>query len=160
MKIFLLRILPIIWMGIIFFASSQPYQEQDIKPFLSNTLDLSFLIPYFDWIEFHYHHSEVSITELGINGLIEFFIRKGAHVTVFLVLMVLLYFACLTFKTKRKPSIIALFLTVAYAIFDEIHQGFTPNRTPFTGDVVLDSIGALLGLLFILTIPAKYKQRI
>ncbi|MRH41960.1 VanZ family protein [Aquibacillus halophilus] len=150
-------IFPLIWMGVIFHSSSQPYQEQDIKPFLSNIIDLSFLDRYLNWIKFTYHQSEVSVASLGVNGLLEFFIRKGAHVTVFLVLMILLYFAFIktVSMSKNELLIISLFITIAYAVFDEIHQGFTPNRTPFFGDVLLDTFGAIIGLGIILLIRFK-----
>lgn len=145
-------IFPILVMGAIFYSSSQPYQEQDIKPLLSNYIDLTFLQPYLEWISFTYHQSEVSIETHGVHGLIEFFIRKGAHVTVFLLLFLAFYVA---YKHTLKKSVkrvlfISLFSTVAYAISDELHQGITPNRTPYIGDVFLDSFGALIGLGLIL----------
>ncbi|MDL4839207.1 VanZ family protein [Aquibacillus rhizosphaerae] len=151
MKKWMYWIFPIAWMGMIFYASAQPYQDQDIKPFLSNYIDLSFLAPYLDWITFVYHQSEVSVAALGVLGLIEFFIRKAAHVTVFLILCLAFYFAInKTSKLIRKYQVLfALVATIIYAIFDEIHQGFTPNRTPFIGDVFLDSFGACLGVALI-----------
>ncbi|MFD1020135.1 VanZ family protein [Thalassobacillus hwangdonensis] len=150
---------PIAWMGVIFYASSQPYQEQDLKPFLSNYIDVSFLAPYLDWIRFTYHHSEVSVAELGTAGFIEFFIRKGAHVTVFMILFLLFYLA-LTKSAFQKPILTALTLTVLYAALDEMHQGMTPNRTPYIGDVVLDTIGALIGVGLILLISKRKKDPI
>lgn len=148
-------------MAIIFYASSQPYQEQDLKPFLSEYIDLSFLAPYLDWIVFTYHTSEVSVKELGVEGFIEFFIRKGAHFGVFLVLFLLLYFA-ITRTTEislKQKLAISLLISVLYGIFDEVHQGFTPNRTPFFGDVVIDSVGAVTGLLLIFFYYKTRKKR-
>ncbi|WP_077624749.1 VanZ family protein [Sediminibacillus massiliensis] len=159
MKNYLYWLLPLGWMAIIFYSSSQPYQEQDMRPFLADYFDLSFLIPYLDQISFTYHNSVVSIDQLGVYGFIEFFIRKGAHVTVFLLLMIFFYVAITKtypLKTGRK-LIIALGLTIAYAAFDEWHQGLTPNRTPYAGDVVLDTCGALIGAGFILC-SVKWKQ--
>lgn len=43
-------LLPIGWMGVIFYSSAQPYEQQDVKPLLEGTFDLSFLVPYLDWI--------------------------------------------------------------------------------------------------------------
>ncbi|MFC4557540.1 VanZ family protein [Virgibacillus kekensis] len=153
MKAILLKygywLLPIAWMGIIYYSSATPYQEQNMKPFLSNTFDLSFLTPWFDWINFTYHHSEVSVAVLGIEGFIEFFVRKGAHVGVFFVLMCLFYLALHKMGMTRlwKKSAIGFVLTVAYAGLDEFHQSFTANRTPYFGDVILDSFGALLAVI-------------
>lgn len=160
MKKSLYWILPIGWMGVIFYSSSTPYQEQDIKPFLSDKFDLSFLIPIFENIMFYYHHSEVSVAALGIEGFIEFFVRKGAHVSVYLILMCLFYYAfkkTLMFSLKTK-LIGSFILTSLYAVLDEFHQGFTQNRTPYIGDVGLDMFGAFLALLIILVI-IKFKKR-
>lgn len=141
-------LLPLAWMGVIFNSSSTPYQEQDMKPFLSSYTDLSFLKPYLDSIVFTYHHSEVSVATLGVEGFIEYFIRKGAHVTVFLLLLLFLHvaFRKTTTLALNKCIVWSLFITVLYAAFDEIHQGFTPNRTPYVGDVLLDTVGALIGV--------------
>lgn len=142
---------PLVWMSGIFYASSQPYEEQDLKPVLSGYFDLSFLRPYLDGISFHYHNSEVSIARLGTEGFIEFFIRKGAHVGVYFVLVLLLFLAFRKTTLWRTGLVLVLsyFITVLYAVSDEFHQALTPNRTPYAGDVVLDSIGALIGIFLI-----------
>ncbi|MEQ6377562.1 VanZ family protein [Bacillaceae bacterium S4-13-58] len=140
---------PVVWMGIIFISSSTPYEEQDLRPLISDKLDLSVLEPFLSPIRFTYNHSEVSVAAQGIAGFIEFFIRKGAHVGVFLVLSLLFYYsASHTIKTSMRWKIIISWgLAVLYAAIDEIHQGFTPNRTPFAGDVVLDTVGITLAMI-------------
>lgn len=153
--------LPVAWMGVIFRSSAQPYQEQDVKPLLESYLDLSFLEPIFAGIIFGYHQSEISIANLGIYGFIEFFIRKGAHVGVFMVLFILF---CLAFNQTfgrfgNRNLLYAFMVTVIYAGLDEWHQGFTPNRTPYFGDVILDSIGALIGVGLVLLFRSRRLQR-
>lgn len=154
-------LLPICWMGIIFYSSHQPYENQDVKPLLNNFINVSFLERYLSWLSFTYHESVVSVEQLGVAGFIEFFIRKGAHVSVFLVLCLLFYVAFRKAgkQKHRKALIFSLFLTVIYAISDEIHQGFTPNRTPYVGDVILDSFGALLAVgLLVLFLKRKDRR--
>ncbi|WP_100010399.1 VanZ family protein [Lentibacillus sediminis] len=138
-------LLPIGWMGIIFYSSAQPYENQDIRPLLGNFLDLSFLEPFLAGITFSYNGSEVSVAAQGVAGFLEFFIRKGAHVGVFFVLCCFFFLALrkTTSFHMRTSLVISFFGTVAYAITDEIHQGFTPNRTPYVGDIILDSVGAI-----------------
>lgn len=140
---------PVIWMGIIFISSSTPYEEQDLRPLISDKLDLSMLEPLLSPIHFTYHHSEVSIAALGVAGFIEFFIRKGAHVGVFLLLGLLFYYSVKhTSRLSLKGKIILSWgLSVLYAAADEIHQGFTPNRTPYAGDVILDTVGISLAMV-------------
>ncbi|WP_188454150.1 VanZ family protein [Virgibacillus oceani] len=158
MQKYLYWLLPIFWMGIIFYSSATPYEDQDIKPLLSNSLDLSFLVPLFDWISFSYHHSEVSIDALGIAGFMEFFFRKGAHFTVFFVLACLLFIAI--GKTTEIGNRITLFISflvsVAYAGIDELHQGFTANRTPYVGDVIIDAFGGGTACLLLFLYVYKY----
>ncbi|GAA0484925.1 VanZ family protein [Salinibacillus aidingensis] len=139
---------PVGWMGIIFFSSSQPYEQQNLKPFFSEYMDFSFLIPIVDRISFVYHHSEVSVQALGINGFVEFFIRKGAHFGVFFILVFLfiLAFQKSTALPAKWMVSWSFLLTVLYAVFDEFHQGITPNRTPYIGDVIIDTIGAVAGV--------------
>ncbi|RDW15656.1 VanZ family protein [Oceanobacillus chungangensis] len=150
-------LLPLSWMGVIFYSSGTPYENQDIKPFLGNFIDLSFLEPIISWISFTYHNSIVSVRVLGVEGFIEFFIRKGAHVTVFFLLLCFIFLAISKTSgiTFHRRMLFSFLLTVAYAILDEIHQGFTPNRTPYIGDVVIDSIGAAIAALLIMTLHSK-----
>jgi VanZ family protein len=142
-------LLPISWMGIIFFFSSQPYENQDIKPLLSNVSDLAFLEPYVRSIHFTYHHTVISTEALGINGFVEFFIRKGAHFTAFFILMLLITIAIrnTTSWKMRMQWMVSFLITAAYAISDELHQGLTPNRTPYFGDVLIDVLGAFIACL-------------
>ncbi|UOQ85158.1 VanZ family protein [Gracilibacillus salinarum] len=153
MKKIIYWMFPLLWMWVIYLVSDQPYQQQDIKPFLSTYVDLSFLEPVLSPIVFHYHHSEVSVAALGVEGFIEFIVRKGAHFVVFLTLACLFYIAMrksFPLSVPKLVAVIAFLLTVLYAISDEWHQGFTAGRTPYAGDVMIDSAGALVGILAIL----------
>ncbi|MGJ9457638.1 VanZ family protein [Oceanobacillus sp. CF4.6] len=161
MKKYLYWLLPMGWMGIIFYSSATPYEQQDIKPLMGSLIDFSFLEPFVGWISFTYNHSLVNVDVLGINGFIEFFIRKGAHVTVFFLLACFFYIAFRK-STDFRIEIRLLFsflLTVIYAVLDELHQGMTPNRTPYAGDVMLDSIGALIAVFCIISINWFGKRR-
>ncbi|MYL53979.1 VanZ family protein [Pontibacillus yanchengensis] len=156
-------LLPLTWMGVLFYSSSTPYKEQNIKPFMKTNLDLSFLEPYLQWVSFTYHHTQVSISNLGIEGLIEFFIRKGAHLFSFFLLCLLIYIAIQqTTKMKHATQLILSFcLAISYGAIDEIHQHFTSNRTPYVGDVIVDGFGALLavGLLFLFFFVRSTKKQ-
>ncbi|WP_096203284.1 VanZ family protein [Bacillus sp. FJAT-45350] len=158
MRRFLLYFLPLLlWMGLIFFASSQPYERQDLQPAMDEHLSLGWMEAMFSYVSFTYSNTEVSIDNLGVTGFFEFFIRKGAHVFAYFILAILAYRALYSINLP-KPFLWSFLLVVFYAITDEIHQGFTPNRTPLVEDVVLDSIGGLLGLLLIRLIYQKYKR--
>ncbi|MFC7321841.1 VanZ family protein [Halobacillus campisalis] len=148
----------ILWMGIIFYSSSTPYEEQNVQPLLGEYFNLQWLAPYLEGISFTYDQNMVSIATHGVEGFIEFFIRKGAHVGVFLVLTLLLNLGLAQHKVKH-PMMAAWLLTVFYAIADELHQGITPNRTPYIGDVILDAIGGLAGLSLIYFIRKRSRKK-
>ena len=145
--------LPVILvMLIIFFASSQPYEKQDVRPFLGNVVNEEFAKKHFSNTKFNYNGHEVSIKSKGVPGFIEFFIRKAAHLTEYTILGFLLLrgFNATTDLSKKVAGILALLISFVYACSDELHQMFTLNRTPLFIDVVLDSVGAFLGILLFL----------
>lgn len=161
MKKLLFWLLPIGWIGVIFYSSSQPYDNQDVRPLLENQLNLRFLEPMLNNIVFSYNQTEVSVDHLGLAGFIEFFLRKGAHVGVYFILACLFYlaFSKTLPKMGRINLVFAFVTTVSYAGLDEWHQSFTPNRTPYWGDVVLDAVGAFLAVLCIISINHWKKRR-
>ena len=63
------------------------------------------------------------------------------HAIEYLILSFLLYRA-LKINTKN-PQTLAILITIAYAITDEIHQYFVPGRTPSIFDIAIDSFGAV-----------------
>lgn len=86
-----------------------------------------------------------------IFGLIHNLIRKSAHVTEYLILGILLYYTTNPGlrRWRRKTALIVISLSIVYASLDEFHQTFTTTRTGSQIDVMIDSIGALIGIGFI-----------
>lgn len=74
--------------------------------------------------------------------------RKMAHLMSFGALAILL---CLVIP--KRPYLISWSIVTIYAATDEWHQLHVPGRTGSIKDVLLDSLGALigLGLLYIFT---------
>ena len=91
-----------------------------------------------------------TLTEQDRLDRIEFWqfpVRKGAHVSVYLVLGVLLAIHMLFYSiTEKKRFVIALLIIVLYACFDELHQYFVPGRVACIKDVGLDTVGGLMGI--------------
>ena len=95
----------------------------------------------------------------------QIYIRKGAHVTEYAVLGILLV---LTFAAYgfRRAGTLALITGILYAALDEYHQRFVPGRSGEIKDVLIDACGLLLGLAavrgagrFIQIIKEKKKNR-
>lgn len=53
----------------------------------------------------------------------------------------------------------AVALTALYGITDELHQAFTPRRSPDPFDVIADAVGGLLGALFCVAILARKRAK-
>ncbi|MDM5307506.1 VanZ family protein [Peribacillus frigoritolerans] len=145
---YIVLILLVSWAMVIFFFSSQTYEEQSITPFLAQ-----FNTPYWydklSGISFMYGGVEVSAQTVGVNGFLEFFLRKGAHLFIFFVFGLLTYRVWGRFVKNPVLSFSgALFCVLLYASADELHQKLTGGRTPLWQDVMLDTFGGLLGIFF------------
>ncbi len=82
-----------------------------------------------------------SIPHLGTGlGVWDTILRKGAHMTEYAILALLLVRAV----GREAP---ALALGVVYAASDELHQSFVRGRHASPVDVAIDSVGLLLGVL-------------
>lgn len=142
-------IFPIIcWGGVIFFFSSQTYQEQNLTTLLDRMFQNDRIKELLSPISFQYHSTEISVQNLGVAHFIEFFIRKFAHLFVFFVFGLLTVRALFS-KMDRSllASILSLLLVIIYAGFDELHQMYTGGRTPLLTDVYIDTIGGLIGII-------------
>ena len=53
----------------------------------------------------------------------------------------------------------AVAVTASYGITDELHQAFTPQRSPDPFDVIADAVGGLLGALVCVAIVARVRAR-
>lgn len=99
----------------------------------------------------------------SIKQKIEFFVRKAAHFTEFagLGLFVAAFTACITEK-KKFIFLISLAFSVLYASSDEIHQLFVAGRGASVRDVLIDTSGAFVGIILVLTaliIISSIKKR-
>lgn len=116
---------------IIFLFSAQPAEASD-----KTSLSLTSLL--------------FSGEEIDVLLLINVFVRKAAHMAEYAALAVPCWLFLSTFELKRLWGNVLPFLFSAfYAATDEIHQLFVPGRSGQVKDVLIDSFGALLGVIFI-----------
>jgi VanZ family protein len=89
-----------------------------------------------------------------VRGVI-FVIRKGAHVTEYAVLAVMVWWALrrsesgATQPWSWSRAGLALVIAALYATTDELHQAWVPSRQGSALDVLIDTAGAVFGLLFL-----------
>ena len=71
-------------------------------------------------------------------------VRKTAHFLEYLVLG-LLVLNC--FNINKKYMLYSLIICFLYSISDEVHQIFVPGRSCEVLDVMIDTIGSLIGII-------------
>ena len=89
-------------------------------------------------------------------------LRKCAHASVYFILSILIFLCLNTLNVKRNKSIVlAIILSFIYACTDELHQLFIEGRTGQFIDVLIDTSGAIIGVIIInifLKIVNKVKK--
>lgn len=95
------------------------------------------------------------------DAWLDFVVRKIGHAGVFGILALLAWRAVGMTTAWRQPRtpVAALGLTVAYAITDELHQGFVAGRHPSPLDVGIDTLGALIAIGIVLAIVSRRGHR-
>lgn len=134
-------ILVLLWMIIIFIFSSQNGSESTEKSriviylFNSIGLDLNSIL----------------------GDMADFVVRKGAHMTEYFILIMLIQRVLKDKYTLNKALVYAFILTVLYASSDEYHQTFVQGRCGQVKDVLIDSCGALIYVIIIKCKQIKKK---
>ncbi len=132
-------LLPVLWMGLIFTGSSD---------LLSANHTSRFIEPFLRWL-FHGSLSEQRLDD------IHFLIRKAGHLCEYAVLCILFWWALFSpGKDDPAPGVrpwwhrpaFAVALAACFAATDEFHQSFVPTRGASVEDVLIDTVGAALGL--------------
>ncbi|GIP51630.1 VanZ family protein [Paenibacillus vini] len=155
----LLKWIPTLAIMILLFAlSAQSYEEQNLQPEIERKVTHTSASEWLDGISFTYAGREISAESLGTAGFIEFFIRKGAHFSVYGLLGLFVAFALNSGRRGRDFgwTVVISFL---YACSDELHQTFMPDRTGLVEDVMLDTTGAAFGALVMLLIWRIVERR-
>ena len=153
-------LLALVIMGILFYSSSQTYEQQSQIGLLSKLLKSKPFNDSLQGISFMYGDSEVSIASQGYFSFVEFFIRKFAHFSTYFVLSGSFFFSLFQRGNSLWLSVFFGWLAATgYAGTDEFHQMLTGGRTPMIQDVMLDSAGALTaGLLCWLVMGLRHKR--
>ncbi|MFT8477945.1 MAG: VanZ family protein [Liquorilactobacillus sp.] len=141
-------LLALLVMLILFISSSMTYKQQTSVPFLEKYLRAEPFKNNLSGISFNYATEKISIAKVGYFKFVEFFLRKGAHFFFYFLMGTFFYLGL----KKRLKSIwltigIAFLSTVGYAALDEFHEMITGGRTPLFQDVMLDGVGAIVGIL-------------
>jgi len=92
----------------------------------------------------------------------EVIIRKLAHFSLYTLVGILVMVLLKLYSLNEKKRILYSFcIGVIYAMSDEIHQLFIPERTGQRTDVLIDSCGVAIGIMTVIVISkliVKYKE--
>lgn len=140
--------MPFIIMAILYGSSSMTYQDQSVTSTLEMMLKGEPLREFLSSFEFIYGGQVVSVHQIGYYFFVEFFIRKGAH---FFTYFLIGFFWFLGLKKRVRHEwltiLLSVLLAIGYASFDELRQSFNPGRTGLMADVILDTAGAVVGIV-------------
>lgn len=81
----------------------------------------------------------------------DFIFKKTAHMFVYAVLYLLLFRAYKktnNHKISKKHYFVPIFISLLYALTDELHQSLVPGRHPTIRDAGYDMLGVLTVLLY------------
>jgi len=130
-------VLVLVWMGVIAYLSHQPVYE-------SNELSSAVAA-----VAIRAVAEVVPEATVVVNpGLMNHIVRKGAHVVAYMVLGFLVLNAQYASGAIGVKSLAAtMLICVLFAASDEWHQTFVPGRGGQMSDVLLDSVGAVVGIV-------------
>lgn len=150
----------LVMMAILFYSSSMTYHEQTSVPTLERFLKNEPLKAWLSQFSFHYAGGEQSVKASGYFKFVEFFVRKGAHFGTYFLLAAFSYLGLRPRVTGGFLAVIFSWLAATgYAATDEFHQMLTGDRTPLFQDVMLDSVGALTGIVIVCALQWIFTQK-
>ncbi|MDD5686402.1 MAG: VanZ family protein [Elusimicrobia bacterium] len=102
-------------------------------------------VPIIVWCYIIYFFSDIPGLGTGL-GVWDLFLRKGAHITEYFILTLLLIRAFRRSFRISFPLMVLLpsIFSFLYACSDEYHQTFIKNRCGTPWDVLIDTLGILI----------------
>ena len=87
-------------------------------------------------------------------------VRKTAHFSIYATLGILTMNFMITYKGRSfyQKGLTSLLFCIAYSISDEVHQLFVIGRSGEIRDVLIDSLGALTGIILVYIITKLYRK--
>jgi len=86
--------------------------------------------------------------------------RKLGHITEYGILAALFWRALRSLANLQKPILSTLVLCgcAVFAASDELHQSFVPGRTASGGDVLIDILGAFIGVIICALVASRQPR--
>lgn len=132
-------ILTVLWMGVIFCLSGRNASQST-----EDSNGVGMIVGEVTQPQFEEWPAE---KQQAYSASIDHPVRKAAHATEYLILFFLIYG---TVAPLRLEIPVSWGIATLYACTDEFHQLFVPGRSGEVRDVMIDSSGALAGVLILL----------
>lgn len=143
----------------IYLFSSQDYRRQNVKPFLHRTVSEQQLQQLLPDVRFQYD-GRIIDAHGDPYRFVEFLLRKFAHLFLYGVLGMGLFFLFLSRRfTIPQAWAASMFIAAVIAILDEWNQSGRWNRHGSVYDVGLDLTGAGLSILLAIFVSKRVKRR-
>ena len=146
-KVIILGIMIILWMGLIFYMSSNTGEDSggisgDIVKYVISTFDK---ITNASQETVKYHESREFMDKAN------YYFRKTCHFGEYMILSILLisFIISLDKFIIIKCSLYSSLISIFYACTDEFHQLLVPGRGASIKDIIIDSFGALFGIIVV-----------
>jgi len=138
----------LLWMAVIFTLSSQPAAD-------SNKLSKGITEVVLEAIDTIIPEKEFDVDDF--NNII----RKNAHFFAYLLLggLVLNALRLSSHRSWEYRAVIAVAICGLYAVSDEIHQMFVPGRGAQLKDVLIDTSGAVGGIVISYALFLKLSKK-
>jgi VanZ family protein len=95
-----------------------------------------------------------------VGNVIDYVLRQGGHLLLHVVLGILAWRAAGRTWTHKTALLVALGLTLSYAMFDEFYQIFTPGRSVNVEDLAYNLSGGLIPYILMwgqMLLPARLR---
>src|SRR5262245_56592545 len=122
------------WMAVIFLFSSDYFSSENTTPLIAPIL--SNLFP--------------NLGAPHIENIVQM-MRKLGHLSEYFILGLFFMRALnaeFADRSGRQQILWSLVFVIVYAASDELHQAFVPSRTACIGDVGIDGLGGICGILW------------
>ena len=99
---------------------------------------LLYMLATLVWMGVIFYLSGIPDLKSQLPTILDWVLRKLAHLTEYAILFYLLWRSCDDFRFRTAAVFI---FAILYAISDEFHQGSVAGRTPSGSDVLIDAAG-------------------
>lgn len=149
---FVFLFLAIVWMGVIFLFSAQDsHKSSELSGHVTQTTQKTF---FPKWSEYPKEKYTAEMSTL------EYFIRKAAHFSEYLLLGFLIAGFLSTFSISYIwVFLIAISASFLYAASDEWHQSFVEGRAMLLFDMLIDTIGSAFGSVIMIALHASIRLK-